>query len=156
MAIGAVLRRPTYAATAVVISFALSSLFWALTFTFTPTPLPNYIVLYGPGFTFATLILSFTIAILTGINTSLLLYRKRMTGSLGFRKGAGVSACSALTGAVASGCPVCTAPVLALFGLGGALALFPFQGLELKMAATVTLAISTYFTSKNVKLACKT
>jgi hypothetical protein len=81
--------------------------------------------------------------------------QKAYDRQLGFRKGASASTCSAITGAIASGCPVCTAPLLGVFGLGGALALFPFQGLELKLAAIVVLSISLYFTSKNVKIACK-
>jgi hypothetical protein len=45
--------------------------------------------------------------------------------------------------------------LLGVFGLAGALAVFPLQGLELKMAAIVALAVSVYFTAKNVKTACK-
>ena len=78
-----------------------------------------------------------------------------MNGSLSFRKGASTNACGAFTGAIACGCPVCTMPLLGVFGLGGALALFPLQGLELKLAAIIALGISLYYTSKNVKTACK-
>lgn len=78
-----------------------------------------------------------------------------MTGSLGFKKGISANACGAFTGAVASGCPVCTMPLLGIFGLSGAIALFPLQGLELKMLAIVGLAVSLYFTARNVKIACK-
>ena len=46
-------------------------------------------------------------------------------------------------------------PILGVFGLGSAIALFPLQGIELKMAATVALIISLYFTTKNVRVACK-
>jgi len=84
----------------------------------------------------------------------MIICRKRMTGSLGFRKGASSSACSAFTGAAASGCPVCTMPLLGIFGLGDAIALFPLQGLELKALAIVALAVSLYWTAKNVKIAC--
>ena len=153
--VGQVLKRPTYAITAIIISVALGALFWSLTFNFTPTPLPKYIQMYGVSFTVTTVTMGFIIAILTGLNTTLILCRKQMTGSFGFKKGAGSSACSAFTGAIASGCPVCTAPLLGAFGLGGALALFPFQGLELKLAAIVALGISLYYTSKNIKIACK-
>ena len=151
--VGTVLKRPAYAATSAIISIAFGALFWYLTFSF--TPLPDYIKLYGMTFTVTTVILGSAIAVLTGINTSLIIYRKKMTGSLGFRKGAGSSACSAFTGALASGCPVCTMPLLGVFGLSGALALFPLQGLELKVAAIVALGISLYYTSKNVKMACR-
>jgi len=150
-----VLKKPFYAAIVAIISIVLGVLFWLLTFYFSPTPLPDYIKMYGITFTVTTVVLGSAIAVLTGINTSLIVFRKRMTGSLGFRKGASSSACSAFTGAVASGCPVCTMPLLGIFGLGGALALFPLQGLELKIAATAALAISLYFISKNVKISCK-
>lgn len=153
--VGAVLRRPSYAAVAAIVSIALGLLFWALTFNFSPTPLPNYIEMYGITFTVTTIVLGSAIAVLTGINTSLVICRKRMTGSLGFKKGPTSSACGAFTGAIASGCPVCTMPLLGVFGLGGALALFPLQGLELKMLAIVALAVSLYFTARNVKVACK-
>ena len=151
--VGAVLKRPPYAVIATAISIVLGALFWYLTFSF--TPLQDYIKMYGITFTVITITLGSVIAVLTAITTSLIIWRKKMTGSLGFRKGAGSSACSAFTGAVASGCPVCTMPILGIFGLGGALALFPLQGLELKMAAIVALGISLYYTSKNVKIACK-
>jgi hypothetical protein len=150
-----VLKRPTLAVVAVIISVGLGALFWSLTFDFTPTPLPKYIQMYGVSFTVTTVMMGFAIAILTGINTTLVLCRKQMTGSLGFKKGAGSSVCSAFTGAIASGCPVCTAPLLGIFGLGGALALLPFQGLELKAMAIIALAAVLYYTAKNVKVACK-
>lgn len=153
--VGVVLKKANYAAIAVIVSITLGIIFWLLTFYFTPTPLPEYIKMYGMPFTVTTVTLGSAIAILTGINTSLIIYRKNVTGSLGFRKGAGSSACSAFTGALASGCPVCTMPLLGIFGLGGALALFPLQGLELKIAAIILLGVSLYFTAKNVKIACK-
>ncbi|MGH9999510.1 MAG: hypothetical protein ACRD90_06585, partial [Nitrosopumilaceae archaeon] len=139
--------------TSAIISIALGALFWYLTFSF--TQLPEYIKMYGMTFTVTTIALGSAIAVLTAITTSLIIYRKKMTGSLGFRKGAGSSACSAFTGALASGCPVCTMPLLGVFGLGGALALFPLQGLELKIAAITVLGISLYFTAKNVKTTCQ-
>lgn len=149
-----VLRKPRYAGIAVIISVALSVLFWLLTFYFTPTPLPNYIHMYGIAFTVTTITLGSAIAILTGINTSMIICRKQMTGGLGFGKGT-ANVCSAFTGAIASGCPVCTAPLLGVFGLGGALAILPFQGLELKALAVVALGVSLHYTSKNIKITCK-
>ena len=153
--VGLVLKKTTYATIAAIVSIALGIGFWLLTFYFSPTPLPDYIKMYGIPFTVTTVALGSVIAILTGINTSLIIYRKRMTGSLGFKKGGTSSACSAFTGAVASGCPVCTMPLLGIFGLGGALALFPLQGLELKAAAIFVLVVSLYYTAKNVRITCK-
>lgn len=153
--VSAVLKKANYAAIVAIVSITLGVFFWLLTFYFSPTPLLDYIKMYGIPFTSTTIALGFAIAILTGINTSLIIYRKRETGGLGFKKGAGSSACSAFTGAIASGCPVCTMPLLGIFGLGGALALFPLQGLELKAAAIAVLVISLYYTTKNIKVSCK-
>ena len=150
-----VLKKPSYAIIAIVISLSLGILFWMLTFYFTPSPLPAYIEMYGLPFTITTIILGSVIAILTGINTAMIIYRKKMTGSLGFKKGTSSTACGTIAGAVASGCPVCTMPLLGIFGLAGTLALFPMQGLELKIAAVAILVISLYFTSKNVRITCK-
>jgi hypothetical protein len=116
---------------------------------------PDYIKMYGMPFTVTTVALGSVIAVLTGINTAMIICRKQMTGSLGFKKSAGSSACGAFAGAVASGCPVCTMPLLGVFGLGGAFALLPLQGLEIKIPAIAALAVSLYFTAKNVKIACK-
>jgi hypothetical protein len=151
--VGAVLRRPAYAVTATIISIALGALFWYLTFSF--TQLPDYIKMYGLPFTVTTVALGSVIAILAGINSSMVICRKRMTGSLGFKKGAGASACGTFTGAAASGCPICTMPLLGIFGLGSVVALFPLQGLELKMLAIAALGVSSYFTARNVKVACR-
>jgi len=151
--IATVLKRPTYAMITIIISIALGSLFWYLTFSF--TPLLEYIKMYGMTFTVSTISLGFAIAVLTALNSSLVIFRKKITGSLGFKRGATSSTCSALTGAIASGCPVCTMPILGVFGLGSAIALFPLQGIELKIAATVALIISLYFTTKNVRITCK-
>lgn len=151
--IGAVLKRPIYAAIAIIISIALGTLFWYLTFSF--TPLPDYIKMYGTPFTVTTVALGSVIAILAGINTAMIICRKQMTGSLGFKKGGTSSACGVFGGAVASGCPVCTMPLLAVFGLGGALALFPLQGLEIKIPAIAILTVSLYWAARNVKIACK-
>lgn len=153
--VGIVLKKANYAVITVIVSITLGVLFWLLTFYFSPTPLPDYIKMYGMPFTITTVTLGSAIAILTGINTSLIIYRKRMTGGLGFKKGGTSNVCSAFTGAVASGCPVCTMPLLGIFGLGGAIGLFPLQGLELKAAAIVVLVVSLYYTAKNVKISCK-
>lgn len=151
--IGAVLKRPTYTATATIISIALGALFWYLTFSF--TALPDYIKMYGMPFTVTTVALGSVIAVLAGINIAMIICRKQMAGTFGFKKSAGSNACGAFAGAIASGCPVCTMPLAAVFGLGGVFALLPFQGLEIKLAAVAALAVSLYFTAKNVKIACK-
>ncbi len=151
--VGSVLKRPSYAVTTAIISIVLGTVFWHLTFSF--TPLPDYIKMYGFPFTVTTVALGSVIAVLAGINSSMIICRKQMTGSLGFKKNTSANACGAFTGAVASGCPVCTAPLLGVFGLSGALALFPLQGLELKMLAIVALVVSLHLTAKNVKIACK-
>jgi len=75
--------------------------------------------------------------------------------------GAGTSTVtpSTLTGtlaaAVASGCPVCGAWLLPLFGIAGSLAVFPFQGLELRVLAILLLAYSILRSADVINGVCR-
>ncbi len=151
----AVLARQAYAMIAGIISITVGSAFWFLTFALTPTPFSEYIKAYGLPFTTATILLGFMIAALTGVNASMVICRKQMTGNFGFKKDTTTNACSVFTGTAVSGCPLCTMPILGIFGLGGSLAFFPLLGLEFKILAIIALLVSTYYTAKNVKITCK-
>ena len=101
-------------------------------------------------FTFAS---NFIISVLFGFNTSAIISKIRMKSKIA--KDTPLSGIGVIAGAFASGCPVCTMPLLGVFGLGGAIALFPLQGLEIKMLAIAALGFSLYWTAKNVKIACR-
>lgn len=53
-------------------------------------------------------------------------------------------------GAVSTGCPVCGAWLISFLGIGGGLAVFPFQGLEIKTLAVFLLGYSISVSSRSI------
>jgi hypothetical protein len=87
------------------------------------------------------LVLSGLTAALLGVSTAMLLYIFRQ------RSGDGMAAApntvfGSVIAAIASGCPVCGAWLLPLLGIAGSLAVFPLQGLEIRLLAIVLLIYS--------------
>lgn len=82
------------------------------------------------------------IAILTGVNLTLVFHRFRAikaSGKMRLMVGG-----SSLLGVIGSGCVSCGLPILALLGLSGAIFYLPFQGLELSLFAIIVLSFSLY------------
>ena len=102
----------------------------------------------------ASIILSITTAILFGISSALLVYvfKKQKEHA---KESAPSNFLGLLFGAIASGCPVCGAWLLPLLGIAGSLAVFPFQGLEIKIFAIILLALSIFQSSNIVLGICK-
>lgn len=93
-----------------------------------------------------SLFVIFLIAILTGINISLLTEKVALlksTGKVQFFAGGG-----SLLGVVGSGCAACGIPALSLLGLSGSLIYFPFRGIEIGIAALLLLVLSFYFLTR--------
>ena len=105
-------------------------------------------------YNWATLLLSVTISILFAISAVMLLYIIQNK-----KKNAGDSASTGFFGslfaAIASGCPVCGAYLLPLFGIAGSLAVFPLQGLGIKILAILLLLFSIYQSTDVVLGLCK-
>ncbi|HHH12521.1 MAG TPA: hypothetical protein ENJ77_01440, partial [Candidatus Moranbacteria bacterium] len=103
-------------------------------------------------YNWSSIILSLAAAVLFGLSLAVLVYlrdRRRRLGASAAGTGAGT-----FFGAVAAGCPVCGAWLLPLFGIAGSLAVFPFQGLEIKAMAVVLLAFSLYESLKLLSGTC--
>lgn len=89
-----------------------------------------------------SLLLLVVVAILTGVNLTLVVQRLqtiRASGKVNFVVGG-----SLLLGIVGSGCASCGLPILAFLGLSGAIFYLPFQGLELSVLAIALLSFSLY------------
>jgi len=99
--------------------------------------------------------MGFVIAGLAGVNISMIVCRKRMTGSLGFRRASGSSVSGSVIGTMGAICSTCNPVMAAIFPLAVALTLLPLYGIELKILSIGLLAVSLYWTAKNVKIACK-
>ena len=97
-----------------------------------------------------SLVLLIVVAILTGVNLTLVVQRLRTiraSGKMSFMVGG-----SSLLGIIGSGCASCGLPILAFLGLSGAIFYLPFQGLELSVLAIVLLSVSLYsLTKQNAK-----
>lgn len=105
-------------------------------------------------YNWASLILSIVIAVLFGISITMLIYilKKRKKEA---KESAPTSLLGTVFGAIASGCPVCGAWLLPLLGVAGSLAVFPLQGLEIKVLA-IGLLIYSISQSVNIVLGiCK-
>ncbi len=105
-------------------------------------------------YNWATLLLSITTATLFAISAVMLVYiiKRRRSEA---KESAPSSFFGTLFGAIASGCPVCGAWLLPLFGIAGSLAVFPFQGLEIKVLAIGLLVFSIYQSSNVILGICK-
>lgn len=93
-----------------------------------------------------SLMLLVIVAIFTGLNLVLTIQRLhtlRASGKIHLAVGG-----SSLLGIVGSGCASCGLPVLALVGLSGAIAYFPFREVELSIIAISLLGSSLYFLLK--------
>jgi len=151
--IGAVLRRPIYSVSAVVIAIVLGLLYYFLTLY--TAPWSDYVHMVGLPLAASSYTMGFIIAGLAGVNISMIICRKRMTGSFGFRRAGGSSAAGSCIGALGAVCSTCSAGWIAVFPLAAATALLPLYGIELKMLAIPMLVASLYWTSRNVAIACK-
>ena len=104
-------------------------------------------------FNWSQLFLSGVTAVLLGLSAAMLLFIFRQR-----RENRAESAPSTLTGtiiaAVASGCPVCGAWLLPLLGIAGSLAVFPLQGLEIRLLAIALLIYSISRSSSVIAGTC--
>src|SRR3989344_1662338 len=57
---------------------------------------------------------------------------------------------SGFLGAISTGCPVCGAFLISLLGVGGGLAAFPFQGLEIKVISLGLLGFAAFSSAKSI------
>ncbi len=97
----------------------------------------------------ASLVLTLTISVLFGVVVSFLAYQLRNVK----KKDASYSSntfLGAFFGALSTGCPVCGAFLASILGIGGGLAAFPFQGLEIKLLALFLLGYSLVLASENI------
>ncbi len=105
-------------------------------------------------YSIASVVLSILTALLFGVSSSMIIYLFKKK-----KKEAGTSASTGFFGtffgAIASGCPVCGAYLLPLFGVAGSLAVFPFQGLEIRVLAILLLIFSITQSSNSVLGICK-
>ena len=98
----------------------------------------------------ASIGLTGVVAVLGGIRTALVSYNIKTQRNKNMKK-SGTSAVlgGALT-AFTPGCPACTTSLSAVLGVVGGLAIFPLQGLELKIISVGALIFSIWWAMRNI------
>jgi hypothetical protein len=115
--------------------------------------------LYGSVFSSHTLYsatVAVVIAVLSGVNVSLLVYyiRRAQKASTGMKRTSVTSLGGLIVGILGVGCAACGSVVvtalLALFGVGGLLFLLPFGGAEFGVLAIILLLTANYYLLKHI------
>ncbi|TSC84236.1 MAG: hypothetical protein G01um101413_531 [Parcubacteria group bacterium Gr01-1014_13] len=110
----------------------------------------------GPLFTTVSFALSLAISALFGIYLGLIFFRHDLMKGNKNAKAMASGLGGTIAGVVASACPTCGAPLLALFGAPLGLMALPFQGLEIKVVSILLLLLSVYLLAQSIekKLNC--
>lgn len=98
----------------------------------------------------ASLMLSAIVAGLAGANISLIVYRIKGT-KINIKKSGSSTVAGSAFAAFTPGCPACTTPLAVVLGAVGGLAIFPLQGLELKIISVAALLFSIYWISRGLQ-----
>jgi len=111
---------------------------------------------YVKSYAYPAFGLNILVALLLGVNISLLVYRlKEYTAN---KKSSAMSGIGIFAAALANGCPGCFAGlfplVLSIFGISATLSVLPFNGLELQALSAVLLGASIFFLTGETKNVC--
>ena len=112
---------------------------------------------YVKSYAYPAFILNIIVAILMGVNISLLVYRFKEIAA--DKKSSTMSGVGIFAAALANGCPGCFAGlfpfVLSIFGVSETLSILPFNGIELQALSVALLGTSIFFLSGKTKLVCE-
>ncbi len=138
-----ILRKPFYGSISIILAIALSILYYYLTLA--NMDINNAVDTIGLPYIVASFTLTFIASTLAGISISLMLYRIRykLTPS---------TAVGSILPVFTPGCPACTTPLTTILSIIGGLALFPLQGLELKIISVAALTFSIYWTLEHINI----
>ena len=144
-----ILKQRTFGMIGIISGITLGVLYYFLTLEMALTHLSAEIELL-PLYMTASIGLTGIVAILAGINIALVAYNIKTQRNKNMRN-SGTSAVlgGALT-AFTPGCPACTTSLTAVLGVVGGLAIFPLQGLELKIISVGALIFSIWWAMRNI------
>ena len=144
-----ILKQRTFGMVGIISGITLGVLYYFLTLEMALTHLSAEIELL-PLYMAASIGLTGIVAVLAGINIALVAYNIKTQRNKNMKK-SGTSAVlgGALT-AFTPGCPACTTSLSAVLGVVGGLAIFPLQGLELKLVSIGALTFSIWWAMRNI------
>ena len=112
---------------------------------------------YVKSYAYPAFILNIIVAILMGVNISLLIYRMKEFAT--DKKSSMMSGVGIFAAALANGCPGCFAGlfpvILSIFGISATLSVLPFNGLELQGLSAVLLGASIFFLAGKTRNVCE-
>ena len=128
-----VLKQKPFGMIGIISGISLGILYYFLTLEMALTHLTTEIELL-PMYMAASITLTVIVAVLAGINIALVAYNIKTQRNKNMKNGTSAILGGALT-AFTPGCPACTTSLSAVLGIVGGLAIFPLQGLELKLVS---------------------
>ena len=143
-----VLKQKTFGLIAIVSGVILGAGYYFLTLEMALTHMSAEIELL-PMYMAASITLTAIVAVLAGINIALVAYNIKTQRNKNIKNGTSAILGGALT-AFTPGCPACTTSLSAVLGIVGGLAIFPLQGLELKLVSIAALTFSIWWAMRNI------
>ena len=143
-----VLKQKPFGMIGIISGISLGILYYFLTLEMALTHMTTEIELL-PMYMTASITLTVIVAILAGINIALVAYNIKTQRNKNMKNGTSAILGGALT-AFTPGCPACTTSLSAVLGIVGGLAIFPLQGLELKIVSIGALTFSIWWAMRNI------
>ena len=143
-----VLKQRPFGMIGIISGISLGILYYFLTLEMALTHMTTEIELL-PMYMAASITLTIIVAVLAGINIALVAYNIKTQRNKNIKNGTSAILGGALT-AFTPGCPACTTSLSAVLGIVGGLAIFPLQGLELKLVSIGALTFSIWWAMRSI------
>ena len=143
-----VLKQKPFGMIGIISGISLGILYYFLTLEMALTHMATEMKLL-PMYMTASITLTVIVAVLAGINIALVAYNIKTQRNKNIKNGTSAILGGALT-AFTPGCPACTTSLSAVLGIVGGLAIFPLQGLELKLVSIGALTFSIWWAMRNI------
>ncbi len=143
-----VLKQKPFGMIGIISGISLGILYYFLTLEMALTHMATEMELL-PMYMTASITLTVIVAVLAGINIALVAYNIKTQRNKNIKNGTSAILGGALT-AFTPGCPACTTSLSAVLGIVGGLAIFPLQGLELKLVSIAALTFSIWWAMRNI------
>ena len=144
-----ILKQKTFGMIAIISGLVLGTLYYFLTIEMALTHMSAEIELV-PLYMAASIGLTGVVAVLGGINISLVVYNIKTQRNKNMKKSGTSAVLGGVLTAFTPGCPACTTSLSAILGIVGGLAIFPLQGLELKLISVGALTFSIWWAMRNI------
>ena len=144
-----ILKQRRYAMIAVTASVGFGLLHYVLSMSMLQTHF-GAVADAMPVYLGVSLALSVIVAGLAGVNIALIIYKIKGT-RISIKKSGGSTVAGSAFAVFTPGCPACTTPLAVILAAVGGLAVFPLQGLELKLVSVAALIFSTYWISSGLQ-----